>query len=139
MVAKDLAVEPGDTIDLGTIDVTSDERPEPVRTKAAGPEADTATSSSDDAIKLLQYSGQVVDSDGNPVRGAKIHFVYWYSHQDAPLNSQPVATTGQDGRFQFEMARSDFHQTGYSVPPWRRGSLVASAEGHGVAWAWSMP
>ena len=40
-LAKNLAVEPGETIDLGKIDVTSDERPVPVRTKPAGTEADS--------------------------------------------------------------------------------------------------
>ena len=33
-IAEKIAVEPGETVDLGTIDITAEERPEPVRTKA---------------------------------------------------------------------------------------------------------
>ena len=55
-VAKELSVEPGETIDLGTIDVTSDKRPEPVRTKAAaaaaavGPGGQVAAGTSDETV-----------------------------------------------------------------------------------------
>ena len=55
-VAKELSVEPGETINLGTVDVTSDKRPEPVRTKAAaaaaavGPGGQVAAGTSDETV-----------------------------------------------------------------------------------------
>ena len=64
-VAKELAVEPGEAIDLGTINVTREDRPEPKRSKAANTgEKEMGTA----AI----VSGRVVGPNGKPVAGARV-------------------------------------------------------------------
>jgi protocatechuate 3,4-dioxygenase beta subunit len=117
----------GQKLDLGAIDIADESS-----TKAsAAPPSSTAN-------KDLQYAGQVLDAKGQPVAGAKLYLVYWYSNQERPPEAQPLATTTADGRFQFALSRGDFRQTGDSVPPWLWGSIGAAADGHGVAWASSL-
>ena len=88
--------------------------------------------------KKLVYEGQVVTPDGEPAENATLHLVYWYSDQSSPAAAKPLATTGVDGRFRFEMKRDDFLRTGDSVPPWQWASLVAVAGGYGMTWAHSL-
>ncbi len=57
MLAEKLTVEPGETIDFGTVDITSDKRPETVRTKAP----QTAAASNDGDKK-----GAAEPSTGTP-------------------------------------------------------------------------
>ena len=75
-LARGLAVSPGETIDLGTIDVTSDKRPEPVRTKSndapvgadspKGADSQAAVAADDEQITIR---GRVLDPTGQPSKG----------------------------------------------------------------------
>jgi RNA polymerase sigma factor (sigma-70 family) len=79
------------------------------------------------------YQGRVVGPDGKPVKGAQV-FLYTYS----PVPQQLVvrAKTDDEGRFSFEVKRSEFDPRSYelSPAPWQFGHLIASAPGFGVAW-----
>ncbi len=74
-VASDVAIEPGETVDFGTIDVTGDERPEPARTKAVASVATDAPKDSKQAsgdVAAEEFSGQVVDPSGRPAAGCGV-------------------------------------------------------------------
>jgi len=79
------------------------------------------------------YRGRVVGPDGNPVKDASI-FLYVHSPASKPIS--PRAKTDADGRFTFDVARSEFDFRNYEYVqwPWRWGHLIASAPGFGVAW-----
>jgi RNA polymerase sigma factor (sigma-70 family) len=83
------------------------------------------------AAGTVVVSGQVLDPDGQPVAGARL---YWPRvPKEEPRSEEDIeipqrATTGADGRFRFELPRSDLR------PDWRLG-VVATADGHGVAGA----
>ncbi|MEM9660559.1 MAG: carboxypeptidase-like regulatory domain-containing protein, partial [Planctomycetota bacterium] len=68
-LADDLAVSPGETVDLGTIDVTSDERPEPERVEE-DPKASASTE-----VKVVAMRGRVVDDTGQPIPNATVQVV----------------------------------------------------------------
>ena len=61
---SDLAVEPGEVIDLGTINIDSRVRPEPIRSSALHAASDTE--------EETVLSGTVVDSEGQAVAGARV-------------------------------------------------------------------
>jgi hypothetical protein len=77
-IVKELSAEPGETIDLGTIDVTSDKRPEPMRTKVAAngaagaagkkPAEATAAAGSDSQ----EFAGKAVDPADKPVQDGQL-------------------------------------------------------------------
>ena len=84
VVAKQLSVAPGETVDLGTIDVTTDERPEPVRSPAAAvepvrPAGNQATSvetrqaasAPAETAETKWVSGQIKLPSGEPVAGRR--------------------------------------------------------------------
>lgn len=78
--------------------------------------------------------GRVLDPDGKPIEGARL---YWPRvPKEEPLSEDDIeipqrGKTDSDGRFRFELPRSDIK------PDWNL-SLIAAADGYGVAWAeWS--
>jgi RNA polymerase sigma factor (sigma-70 family) len=80
------------------------------------------------------YQGRAVGPDGKPVKDAQV-FLHVLSPMPQPL--VPRAKTDAEGRFSFEVKRSEFDFRSYerSPTPWRWGHLIASAPGLGVAWA----
>ena len=60
------------------------------------------------------YQGQVLDPDGRPFAGAALYLVsYGLKHPDDP----PIrATSGADGRFRFEVPKSDFDHSSLEEP-----------------------
>jgi protocatechuate 3,4-dioxygenase beta subunit len=80
-----------------------------------------------DVNELVAYRGRVFDSSGHPVPGALIYFV---NASLKPLEDLPIrAISDTDGRFRFELPRSDFDTT-YNETPWSFGTIVATAPGH---------
>ena len=79
------------------------------------------------------YRGRVVGPDGKPVKDAQV-FLQVGSPTPQPL--VPRAKTDAEGRFSFEVKRSefDFRSYEFSPMPWRWGHLIASAPNLGVAW-----
>ena len=85
-LSKELKFEPGETVDLGTIDVTSKKRPEPIRTQAANTKEKSTTieyandtekvsmpTTSDSKPKSIH--GRIVGLDGKPASGANVAVV----------------------------------------------------------------
>jgi len=130
-LAEKLRVEPGETIDLGTIDGTKRNRPPvtPKRTKAASAvSAKSAAASS--ARGTLELAGTVVGPDGQPVGGAKLHVLYYTPNA---VETKPRTTSGADGSFSFSMQTSEF-DTGESNTPWTGARVFAVAPGLGAGW-----
>ncbi len=96
------------------------------------------TDAKTDSARPFVYAGQVLTPDGQPAAGAEIRLVYWYSDQSQTPRDAPDAVADEDGRFRFELQRSEFYHTGDSVPPWHWASLAATKEGYGLAWANSL-
>jgi hypothetical protein len=79
----------------------------------------------------FEYAGRVVDPDGKPVSGAKLHLNYFgYQGQSPPAIR---ATSDASGRFRIDVRKSDFVDTTYETP-WTTTQVVASALGFGLGW-----
>src|SRR5262245_3687861 len=84
------------------------------------------------------YQGRVTGPDGKPVKDAE---VFLFVRSPAPTKPlAPRAKTNADGRYSFDVKRSefDFRSYEFSPAPWRWGHLIASAPGLGVAWSQDM-
>ena len=148
-VLKQFSVESGETVDLGTIDVTGDKRPEPMPTKAAettaaaktkvdakpaagatSPAAETATAAAanDDPITI---SGRVLDPAGNPLAGATVRLLrtYW----DPEIEHKPLAETTSDdqGHFEIGYRKSQFNVDVKRHEQWREVRVAAFKQGYG--------
>lgn len=157
MLAKDLTVSPGEIVDLGEFDVTSKDRPKPIRTNAdasknesktptpaagkgemkspaaAGRNESTQSDRKADG-DLLSVRGRVLDPQGKPVADADVlavqdYFTAW-SHTSVPL-----VTTESDkaGRFHLEFRKSEIVQSDQLL---QRVSIIAKPLDSklGIAW-----
>lgn len=134
VLARNLKVSAGEKIDLGTIDVSSKERPEPKRMK--GPKTSNANSS-----KLPTYSGRVETSQGKPIAGAKIWLASSHGF-NSEVNREnfkgllrELGTSDEQGRFAVSLDAKTTRQIGFSptqlISP---AQLVATTEGRGMDW-----
>jgi len=102
--------------------------------KMPGPRPAQASSASQpkseksrDPKATITYQGRVLDPAGRPVTGAAL---YLYTYRLEQPKDPPVrATSGADGRFRFEVAKSDFDST-YEVAPWSFSTVVARAKSY---------
>jgi len=92
-----------------------------------------ATKSADAIPDKFTYRGRVLGPDGKPVKDVQV-FLYVHSPASRPMS--PRVKTDADGRFTFDVARSEFDFRNYEYVqwPWRYGHLIASAPSFGVAW-----
>ncbi|HEY7154140.1 MAG TPA: sigma-70 family RNA polymerase sigma factor [Gemmataceae bacterium] len=109
-------------------------REPPLQPPAAAPgaEKDKPSASKKPAEDAVTVRGRVLDPDGKPVKGARL---YWPRvPKSEPRTSEDVenieiaerAKSDAEGRFRFELPRSDIH------PEWRNVCLLAAADGYGV-------
>ncbi len=149
-------IQPGETIHLGTIDIASDERPEPVRMKAVGdglnselsvkrvPDDEPTVTAVESTTAIIReqderasvYEGKVLDPTGKPVAGAEL-YVGSYPPQATGLLvpvSKPVATTDAEGTFRFTGSPQQFGSRA-TAQEFGNASLVAVKKGFGFAWA----
>jgi RNA polymerase sigma factor (sigma-70 family) len=87
------------------------------------------TEGSADPQANVVYRGRVLDMDGHPIPGAAL---YLNPHEfEHPYHSPVRATSGPDGRFRFEVPKSDF-DTLYWDAPWKgmRAPIQAQAAGY---------
>lgn len=80
------------------------------------------------------YSGKVVDPDGNPVAGADV-FLDFYLPEPTGLfrnDWKPLATSGKDGKFQFDFAPGDYGLEASVYEP-KYNSILAVKDGFGFA------
>jgi RNA polymerase sigma factor (sigma-70 family) len=93
----------------------------------------------------VTVGSRVLGPDGKPFAGATVT-VWWHSgtgwvlwHQSAMHTDRPrrVATSAADGNFRFSLSRAEMKGSlANSRPnPWDTVMVVASAKGHGPAWA----
>jgi len=80
-----------------------------------------------DPKATIAYQGRVLDPGERPFTGAALYLISYGLKQ--PKNPPVRATSGADGRFRFEVAKSDFDST-YEDAPWHFGTVVARANGY---------
>src|SRR5262249_13853094 len=76
----------------------------------------------------ISYAGRVLDPEGKPLAGAKVHLLY-YTPKALPVPAR--ATSDAEGRFQFRVARADFDRTS-STAPWEQAMPAPVAKGFGM-------
>jgi RNA polymerase sigma factor (sigma-70 family) len=123
---------------------------EPAKTTVAGP-ASTVQGKTDTTAPQPQPApaetagtfpvhGRVLDPDGRPVAGAGVYVRHHAEIQWNPIDPMAarqkgrVATTDEDGRFHFELAKG-----GGDLPPagddtWQQAQIAAAAPGFALAW-----
>jgi len=123
-------VAPGETIDLGDVDVTSEKRAEP---KRMTPTTAAAAQAADDPApaKWLEYAGSVVTPEGKPAIGARLYLPHDAPRLAETTDAKPQAVTDAEGKFRFTL---DPKAAG-GGDDWDPGSLIAVADGYGMAWA----
>jgi beta-lactamase regulating signal transducer with metallopeptidase domain len=143
-LSKELKFEPGETVDLGTIDVTSKKRPEPTRTQAAnGRNKSTtiATASETENVSMHATSdsqrqkihGRITGADGKPTAGANVAAIAMRVAHGRGGDLEPPGTvlgesqTDADGRYQIELPVVSSKTHLYP-------KLIARAGGSALAW-----
>ena len=81
-------------------------------------------------VQKLEYSGQVLDTNGKPVAGANIYHVYYMPKPMGLFEptSKPVTTSGDDGRFRFEFTRDGSLRSSNAA---KYGTAFATKKGFG--------
>ena len=143
-IADNLAVAPGETIDLGEFDVTSKTRPEPIRKQAASEEmkstvtAPTRTTENgpmptaqDETHRIIH--GRVIGADGNPAAHADLAIIGVRADHERGGDLGPyrivLAETTADADGKYEMALA-----GVSSKTHREAQFIARASSSAVAW-----
>lgn len=97
------------------------------------PEAKAATAPPQDDTTTVRFQGRVLDPDGRPRAGAQLYLQgeppegYGLFPTSLPLRT----TSGQDGRFRFELSQKELASLGSTIRPVVLGAL---APGSGPAW-----
>ncbi|MEX0585338.1 MAG: hypothetical protein WD176_01750, partial [Pirellulales bacterium] len=153
VLAGDLAIEPGQTIDLGDLRIGSDGKvmEKPASDAAATPnagetglpddssESATAEPRTTTAEAKVQpqsarsYSGRVTDTDGQPIAGAAVWMAFYTGEAEHEQLLRTVATYNQDGQFRFTLDPEARRLIDAARSPWQ-GQLIAVAPAHGVDW-----
>ena len=79
-----------------------------------------------------EYTGLVLNPDGKPIEGAKLHLAYWSDR--GQVRSRVLGTTDARGRFRFTVTNRDFTDHDGELP-WASSQVVATAEGFGIGWS----
>ncbi len=157
-IAKRVSVAAGETIDLGEIDITKEERPEITRKPATAdvdasgaigqscasaaaapgvPGSSPTSAAANDrvappATEQIVVTGQVLDPAGRPVPGADValqgHHYNWFKPSPKP----DVTKTDAQGNFRIEVS-SEQYANGEPRDWPERARIVASADGFGTA------
>ncbi len=96
--------------------------------KASARAAAEAKPAADDDNEPIAFAGRVLDPDGKPFAGARLHVLY-YTPKALPVPAR--ATSDAEGRFRFAIPRAEFNRF-YTVAPWDQTIVVAVAAGYGL-------
>jgi RNA polymerase sigma factor (sigma-70 family) len=105
-------------------------RREPPPPAANPSRAEAAKPKTDKPAEAVTVRGRVLDPDGKPVKGARL---YWpHVLKNPPRSEDDIeyperGKSDAEGRFQFELPRSDIFSP--------KMSLIATAKGYGADWA----
>ena len=105
-------------------------RPSEGRTDAIPGEQGANPSSA--SVDQVMFAGQVVDPEGQPRAGARIYLGwYWETRDEKPAVLR--ATSGPDGRFQFQVDKALFRRPGNpEIEPWNDARLLAVSPPFGL-------
>jgi RNA polymerase sigma factor (sigma-70 family) len=106
------------------------EMPGPQRSQAA--KSQTSVPQEEAMGDRFEYAGIVLDPDGKPVAGAKLHLAYWGSR--GQVRSEVRGTTDAQGRFRFTVTMRDLTDNDQENP-WNWAQVVAAADGFGIGWS----
>lgn len=148
-LARDLAVKPGQKIDLGDLRISDNgevmQKPDakpaaaksPAREQTAvakGKDEKQSRPANSQAQPARTYSGRVTDTDGQPLTGAKVWLSIYAGEAEHEQMLRAVATSDQDGQFRFSLD-SDVRRFINAAPGyWWSAKLVAVAPHHGIDW-----
>ncbi len=94
------------------------------------PKAETPSRPSRAAEASATLSGRVLDPEGKPFSGAKLHLIAAIVNRSSPVHVQ--ATSNDDGAFRLPVAAPDIRRL-TDDSSWIRSAVVATAEGYGPA------
>ena len=86
IIGSKIEVGAGELIDFGTIDITVQAEQEPTRSKLIQESDESKGSDSESSDQMVKISGQVIDSQGNPVEAVKASFAKFDGFSDAAGN-----------------------------------------------------
>jgi protocatechuate 3,4-dioxygenase beta subunit len=114
---------------------TAGEETPPVAAQPSDPPAPKADAAplaarTDDPGPDATFRGRVLDPDGKPFSGAKLHLIGNLWHRPKPVHVQ--ATSAADGGFRLPVAAAD-DQRLLDEASWATINVVATAEGYGPA------
>ena len=131
-VIERFQVGPGETKDLGDLTLQADatmSRGEQKPKQSDPTAAVRQTTASGVGEQPLVFAGKVLDVDGKPAAGAKLYLLDY--NRDASAG-KPLAESAADGSFAFTASTRDL-ENGRSDEAWQWTSVVAKAEGRGLA------
>jgi beta-lactamase regulating signal transducer with metallopeptidase domain/protocatechuate 3,4-dioxygenase beta subunit len=127
ILKRDIQLVAGQTLDLGTLDVTKADRPEPKNATTTESRNAEAKAKSDAGIR-----GRVIGADGKPVAGAKFYWFRTGVHDIDPVKPRLIATGDDSGQFQFEPPSIG---TKNEMAAWEYSEhIVVRAPGHGFVY-----
>jgi len=163
LLARKLGVASGETIDLGTINVSEKDRPKIKRTfktdlensatdaASHNPVANVVAATDDnpmatdkvdreDSAETRSYSGRVESPQGEPIAGAKIWLAVTSHEYNSEKNREnrkgllrELATADEQGRFEVELDAATKREI-RKRRQFSRAQLVATAQGRGLDW-----
>jgi RNA polymerase sigma factor (sigma-70 family) len=99
----------------------------PVTAPAKTPAAEVRPAAADNT-DAIDFAGRVLDPDGKPFAGARLHVLY-YTPKELPVPAR--ATSDAEGRFGFRIPRAEFDRS-YTLAPWDQVTVVAVAASCGL-------
>lgn len=133
----EIAPQPGETIDLGEIDITSADRPEPKRKPAKAGQFSVIspfqTQPGENRPEEKICAGQVFDEHDQPVAEADIAVIAWKDEPQRGGDYTPRGTILAEGTAD-EAGRYKFEMGGVSGQTHRYAHVIARKQGSAIAW-----
>ncbi|HEX2476760.1 MAG TPA: carboxypeptidase-like regulatory domain-containing protein, partial [Lacipirellulaceae bacterium] len=98
ILKRDIELVAGQTLDLGTLNVTKAEPAKPQKVTTPTTSTDTTKPNNNAGIQ-----GRVVGPDGKPVEAADLYWLSWRMREQPRKKPQLLATTDADGLFRFTL------------------------------------